>query len=352
MSKPTTPLVAVGRRSARRSPRLRAWCRIAVSSWRTTIGWPSRRASSCALVEPVAAPPRRPRRGSARPAGAARGRSAPRRTPRRRRPGPRTHSRATRRSCVGGLHHRDRVVERLEVALQRAGVRRLREPAAAATSASGAGSSCPISAASSTIVCGPQPAVEVVVQQHLRGAGRSARGWRRYVRCSTGHGAIQPSQTDHEERATMRVFTDVRRARRGGRRGPRHHRLARRSTRSASTCSPTPPATTSGSTSTCERAKDGPFGGTIAHGYLTLSLVPLLGPAAVRASRRRRQAQLRRQQGALPQPGPGRLPDPGAPPRSPTSADVPAGKQLVTRYTIEIEGETSRPASPRPSCSC
>ncbi|MCW2848009.1 MAG: enoyl-CoA hydratase, partial [Marmoricola sp.] len=26
-----------------------------------------------------------------------------------------------------------------------------------------------------------------------------------------------------------------------------------------------------------EKAKDGPFGGTIAHGYLTLSLVPWLG---------------------------------------------------------------------------
>src|SRR5687767_2304279 len=26
-----------------------------------------------------------------------------------------------------------------------------------------------------------------------------------------------------------------------------------------------------------ERAKDGPFGGTIAHGYLTLSLLPALG---------------------------------------------------------------------------
>ena len=26
-----------------------------------------------------------------------------------------------------------------------------------------------------------------------------------------------------------------------------------------------------------ERAKEGPFGGTIAHGYLTLSLIPYLG---------------------------------------------------------------------------
>ncbi len=44
-----------------------------------------------------------------------------------------------------------------------------------------------------------------------------------------------------------------------------------------------------------ERAKDGPFGGTIAHGYLTLSLIPWLG-SKVFASTPRRQAQLRRQQ--------------------------------------------------------
>ena len=50
-----------------------------------------------------------------------------------------------------------------------------------------------------------------------------------------------------------------------------------RSTRSGSTCSPTRPATTSGSTSTSSARRPGPFGGTIAHGYLTLSLMPLLG---------------------------------------------------------------------------
>jgi len=33
-----------------------------------------------------------------------------------------------------------------------------------------------------------------------------------------------------------------------------------------------------------ERAKDGPFGGTIAHGYLTLSLGPLLAPQVMRVS--------------------------------------------------------------------
>ena len=58
---------------------------------------------------------------------------------------------------VGLLHHRDGVVERLEVALQRPGVRRLGEPAAQRVGVRRPGSSWPISAASSTIVCGRSP---------------------------------------------------------------------------------------------------------------------------------------------------------------------------------------------------
>ena len=49
-----------------------------------------------------------------------------------------------------------------------------------------------------------------------------------------------------------------------------------RSPRRRSTSSPRPPATTSGSTSIRERAKNGPFGGTIAHGYWTLSAAPFI----------------------------------------------------------------------------
>ena len=56
-----------------------------------------------------------------------------------------------------------------------------------------------------------------------------------------------------------------------------------------------------------ERAKAGPFGGTIAHGYLTLSLLPLFGSQIFEPADPRRQAQLRAQQGALPHPGAGRL---------------------------------------------
>ena len=45
----------------------------------------------------------------------------------------------------------------------------------------------------------------------------------------------------------------------------------------ASTCSPTPPTTTSGSTSTRRRRRTARSATTIAHGFLTLSLLPKLG---------------------------------------------------------------------------
>ena len=78
-----------------------------------------------------------------------------------------------------------------------------------------------------------------------------------------------------------------------------------------------------------ERAAAGPFGGTIAHGYLTLSLIPWLSQPALRRRDAGRPAQLRAQQGPLPQPRQGRPADPRAAPRSPTLTDVPAGKQLT-----------------------
>ena len=53
------------------------------------------------------------------------------------------------------------------------------------------------------------------------------------------------------------------------------------STRPGWTPSRTRPATTSGSTSTPTRAATGPFGSTIAHGYLTLSLLPVLVSSVV-----------------------------------------------------------------------
>ena len=59
-----------------------------------------------------------------------------------------------------------------------------------------------------------------------------------------------------------------------------------------------------------ERAAAGPFGGTIAHGYLTLSLLPLFGTQVLAPRDARRQAQLRAQQGPLPRARPRRLPHP------------------------------------------
>ena len=86
-----------------------------------------------------------------------------------------------------------------------------------------------------------------------------------------------------------------------------------------------------------ERAASGPFGGTIAHGYLTLSLLPLLGSQVF----------------ALETPGARlnygvnkvRFPHPvlvGSRVRAAATmgevVDVPAGKQMTLRWTIEIDG--------------
>ena len=87
-----------------------------------------------------------------------------------------------------------------------------------------------------------------------------------------------------------------------------------------------------------EKSKDGPFGGTIAHGYLTLSLVPWLGSQVF----------------TLDTPGPKlnygvnkvRFPNPvrvGSRVRARVAVgevtDIPAGKQLTLKYVIEIEGQ-------------
>ena len=86
------------------------------------------------------------------------------------------------------------------------------------------------------------------------------------------------------------------------------------------------------------RAADGPFGGTIAHGYLTLSLIPMLGSQVF----------------ALDTPGAKlnygvnkvRFPNPvkvGSSVRVRVSidsvSDIPTGKQLTVNHVIEIEGE-------------
>jgi acyl dehydratase len=92
-----------------------------------------------------------------------------------------------------------------------------------------------------------------------------------------------------------------------------------------------------------EKAKEGPFGGTIAHGYLTLSLVPWLGGQIF--SLDTPGAKLNYGVNKV------RFPHPllvGKRIRGHAAfgevTDLPAGKQLIIRYTVEIEGET------KPAC--
>jgi acyl dehydratase len=92
-----------------------------------------------------------------------------------------------------------------------------------------------------------------------------------------------------------------------------------------------------------ERAKEGPFGGTIAHGYLTLSLVPWLGSQVF--SLDTPGAKLNYGVNKVRFPNPVRV---GKRVRCTVTlgevTDIPAGKQLTIRSVIEIEGET------KPAC--
>jgi acyl dehydratase len=87
-----------------------------------------------------------------------------------------------------------------------------------------------------------------------------------------------------------------------------------------------------------ERAKDGPFGGTIAHGYLTLSLVPWLGSQIFTLDTP--GAKLNYGVNKVRFPNPVRV---GSRVRATVAVgevtDVRAGKQLTFSYTVEIEGQ-------------
>jgi acyl dehydratase len=92
-----------------------------------------------------------------------------------------------------------------------------------------------------------------------------------------------------------------------------------------------------------ERAAQGPFGGTIAHGYLTLALIPWLGSQIFRleAGSARLNYGLNKV----------RFPAPllvGKRVRGTASLqevlDLPAGTQVVMRFVIDIEDE------PKPAC--
>ena len=87
-----------------------------------------------------------------------------------------------------------------------------------------------------------------------------------------------------------------------------------------------------------ERAAAGPFGGTIAHGYLTLSLVPWLGSQVFGLETP--GAKLNYGVNKVRFPNPVRV---GKRIRSHVTmgevTEIPAGRQLTLKHTVEIEGE-------------
>ena len=87
-----------------------------------------------------------------------------------------------------------------------------------------------------------------------------------------------------------------------------------------------------------ERAQAGPFGGTIAHGYLTLSLIPWLGSKVFQVETE--GAKLNYGLNKVRFPNPVRV---GARVRATVTvgevAEIPAGRQLTMKFRIEIEDE-------------
>ncbi|GDY29104.1 MaoC family dehydratase [Gandjariella thermophila] len=87
-----------------------------------------------------------------------------------------------------------------------------------------------------------------------------------------------------------------------------------------------------------ERAKQGPFGGPIAHGYLTLSLIPMLGQEIYRVDGLRMGINYGTNKVRFPRPvRVGSRVRGGAELLEVT--DTANGTQAVVRFTVEIEGE-------------
>ncbi|MBO1331914.1 MaoC family dehydratase [Streptomyces sp. VRA16 Mangrove soil] len=86
-----------------------------------------------------------------------------------------------------------------------------------------------------------------------------------------------------------------------------------------------------------ERAKDGPFGTTIAHGYLTLSLLPLFGPQLLSVEGMKMGVNYGTNKVRFPAPVPvgSRL---RATAKITSVDDVPGGVQLAVAFTVEREG--------------
>lgn len=87
-----------------------------------------------------------------------------------------------------------------------------------------------------------------------------------------------------------------------------------------------------------ERAADGPYGAPVAHGYLTLSLIPRLGGEIFRVEGARMQVNYGSNRVRFPHPVTA-----GSRIRAVatllSSERTPVGVQAVIRYTIEIDGQ-------------
>ena len=87
-----------------------------------------------------------------------------------------------------------------------------------------------------------------------------------------------------------------------------------------------------------EKAKEGPFGGTIAHGYLTLSLIPYLSNKVFGVETEGAKLNYGLNKVRFPNPVPV-----GARVRAVVTvgeiAEIPAGRQLTMKYVIEIEDQ-------------
>ncbi len=92
-----------------------------------------------------------------------------------------------------------------------------------------------------------------------------------------------------------------------------------------------------------ERARSGPFGTTIAHGFLTLSLIPMLSSQVVRVDGIEMAINYGLNRVRFPSPVPvgSRV---RARVRNASVEEVPGGVQVVNQVTIEVEGKD------KPSC--
>ena len=99
-----------------------------------------------------------------------------------------------------------------------------------------------------------------------------------------------------------------------------------------------------------DRAKDTPFGGTIAHGYLTLSLGPYLNNQVFKMEGFAFALNygLNKVRFPAPVPIPSKV---RARPKVKEVTDIEGGAQVVFEVASSARGRRSRSASPRPSCA-